>query len=108
MISLQCEACHGTMDVDEDREVIRCLSAYDRSLLALKLKPEIEKKAKENQIRTSENRVCQKSDKQKIDTKKELAKIASVSHDTIHKVQVIEEKAPEEVKTAALLYCLVG
>ena len=40
-------------------------------------------KAKENQLRTTENRVCQISDKQRVDTKKELAKIAGVSHDTI-------------------------
>lgn len=44
--------------------------------LALKYKPLIAAKAKENQIRTTENRVCQISDKQEIDTKKELAKVA--------------------------------
>lgn len=36
----------------------------------------------------------------KIDTKKELAHIAGVSHDTIHKVKTIKEKAPEEVRQA--------
>lgn len=49
----------------------------------------------------AENPTCQKSDNmkiEKIDTKKELAKIAGVSHDTIHKVKTIEQKAPEEVK----------
>ena len=76
----------------------RNLSAYQRSLLALKLKPVFEEKAKENQLRTNDNRVCQKSDEQKIDTKKEIAKIASVSHDTIAKVQKIEEKATPETK----------
>ncbi len=76
----------------------RNLSAYQRSLLALKLKPVFEEKAKENQIRTSENRVCQKSDEQKVDTKKEIARVANVSHDTISKVQKIEEKATPEVK----------
>jgi len=73
----------------------RNLSAYDRSILALKLKPMFEEKAKENQgIR---NDICQISDKS-IDTKKELAKVAGVSHDTIAKVQKIQEKAPEVVK----------
>jgi len=36
-----------------------------------------------------------------IDTKKELAKIAGVSHDTIHKVEAIEKEAPEVIKEAA-------
>ncbi|WP_301678503.1 hypothetical protein [Methanoculleus methanifontis] len=40
------------------------------------MKDVISKKAKENQLRTTENRVCQISDKQAVDTKKELAKIA--------------------------------
>ena len=44
--------------------------------------------------------LCQNSDKasEKIDTKKELAKIAGVSHDTIARVETIVQKAPEEVK----------
>lgn len=33
-----------------------------------------------------------------INTRKEIAKIAGVSEDTIHKVELIEEKAPEEIK----------
>lgn len=69
--------------------------AYDRSLLALKLKPVIAEKAKESQ--GARNDICQKSDKS-IDTKKELANIAGVSHDTIHKVEAIEAKAAPEVK----------
>ena len=35
---------------------------------------------------------------QKVDTRKELSKIAKVSHDTLDKVKKIQEKAPEEVK----------
>jgi N6-adenosine-specific RNA methylase IME4 len=76
----------------------RNLSNYQRSVLALQLESVFKEKAKQNQIRTAENRVCQKSDKQEIDTKKELAKVANVSHDTIAKVKKIEEAAPEEVK----------
>ncbi len=34
---------------------------------------------------------------EKIDTQKELAKIAGVSHDTIARVEKIVQKAPEEV-----------
>lgn len=76
----------------------RNLSKYDRSVLALRLKPVIAEKAEEN-LHLSEGKGCQKSDKVKpIDTKKELAKIAGVSHDTIHKVEVIEAKADEDLK----------
>ena len=73
----------------------RNLSAYDRSVLALKLKPTIAEKAKETQ--GTRNDICQKSDKS-TDTKKELATIAGVSHDTIHKVEKIEEKATPRTK----------
>lgn len=78
----------------------RNLSAYDRSILALRLKPIIAAQAKAQQIRTAENRVCQISDKQEIDTKKEIAKAAGVSHDTIAKVEKIEAKAAPEIKAA--------
>ena len=75
----------------------RNLSAYDRSVLALKLKPIIKEKAKAKQSEAG-GAVRQKSDKAEIDTKKELAKVAGVSHDTIHKVETIEAKASEPVK----------
>ena len=78
----------------------RNINNFVRSELVLLLKPTIAAKAKENQLRTLENRVRQKSDKQEIDTKKELAKAAGVSHDTIHKVEVIAKKAPEDTKDA--------
>ncbi len=85
----------------------RNLSAYDRSLLALKLKDLFAEKAKINKVMSAQmtneklgNTVYQISEKplEKINTTKELAKIAGVSHDTIHKVETIEQKAPEEVK----------
>ena len=74
----------------------RNLSAYDRARLALKLKPVLAEKAKENQ--GTRNDICQKSDKSCIDTKKEIAKAAGVSHDTIAKVEKIETKATPEIK----------
>lgn len=77
----------------------RNLSAYDRSVLALKLKPLIQKKAKAKQVEAG-GAVRQKSDKAEINTKKELAKVAGVSHDTIHKVEKIEAEAPESTKQA--------
>lgn len=74
----------------------RNINAYVRSELSLKLKPMIQKEAKKRQGTRTD--ICQKSDKS-IDTKKELATIAGVSHDTIHRVEVIVEKAtPEEKK----------
>lgn len=82
----------------------RNLSIWDRSQLALKLEDVFKAKAKENLSKAgssfSPKEPCQKSDKvtQPIDTKKEVAKVANVSHDTIAKVKVIEAKAPEEVK----------
>jgi hypothetical protein len=77
----------------------RNLSTYDRSVLALKLKPLIAEKAKQKEH--ERKMTSQKSDEShfpEIDTKKELAKVAGVSHDTIHKVEVIEAKATPALK----------
>ena len=82
----------------------RNLSSYDRSVLALKLKPVFKEKAKEKQAEYHGNQhdgLHQKSDKEQITTAKELAKIASVSHDTIHKVETIENSGNELVKQQA-------
>lgn len=75
----------------------RNLSTYDRSILALKLKPVIAEKAKVQQGARTD--ISQKSVKS-CDTQKELAKVAGVSHDTIHKVETIEKSDNEEVKQA--------
>jgi SepF-like predicted cell division protein (DUF552 family) len=78
----------------------RNLSAYARAQLALKLKQTIYRQAKGNQACGQGGVLLpQKPVEAKIDTQKELARIAGVSHDTIHKVEVIEEKAPEQVKS---------
>jgi N6-adenosine-specific RNA methylase IME4 len=79
----------------------RNLNGYQRSLLALELEDVISEMIKKGKsIKVSNYRqtgeVCQNSDKP--DTKKELAKIADVSHDTIMRVKAIEAKAPDEVK----------
>lgn len=76
----------------------RNINGYVRSKLALQLEEVFRQKAKENQgIRTDIKQKSAESLKP-IETRKELAKVANVSHDTIAKVKVIEEKAPEEVK----------
>ena len=79
----------------------RNLSNYQRSVLALQLEDVFREKAKESKSekvsyfrKTGE--VSQISDKP--DTKKEVAKIANVSHDTIAKVKKIEANATPEVK----------
>lgn len=75
----------------------RNLSAYDRSVLALKLKPLIAEKAKKRQgTRTDRGNIVQKSAR----SRDELAKVAGVSHDTIRRVERIEKEAPEGIKQA--------
>ena len=69
----------------------RNLSAYDRSVLALKLKPLIAEKAKERQ------NLGLKSDEGGR-TDEALGKIAGVGKDTIHKVEAIEYKATDRTK----------
>ena len=57
--------------------------------------------AKEQQIRKPADSVLQKSAEQKpIDTRQEIAKAAGVSHDTIAKVEKIEQQAAPEIKAA--------
>jgi N6-adenosine-specific RNA methylase IME4 len=74
----------------------RNLSNYQRSVLALELEEVFSKKAKENQGRR--NDITSVRNLTNVDTKKELSKVASVSHDTIAKVKKIQEQASEEVK----------
>lgn len=76
----------------------RNLSNYQRSVLALQLEDVFRAKAKEKErLRKT---TSQKSDEslKEVSTKKELSKVAAVSHDTIAKVKKIQEKAPEEIK----------
>ena len=79
----------------------RNLSNYQRSVLDLEMENVFSEKAKANQAiqYKGEISLSQISVKVKpIDTQKELAKVAAVSHDTIAKVKVIQAKATEEVK----------
>jgi DNA modification methylase len=81
----------------------RNLSNYQRSVLALELEEVFTKKAKENLSiagsKYSPKEGLQNSAKvTNVDTRKELSKVASVSHDTITRVKKIEEKADEETK----------
>lgn len=86
----------------------RNLSNYQRSVLALQLEEVFKEKAKENLKASGENfgKGTQISanpiEIKPIETRKELAKVANVSHDTIAKVKVIEEKAVDTVKEKLL------
>ena len=76
----------------------RNLSAYDRSVLALKLKPVIAEKAKEKEAeRKTTYQKSEKSELPTVNTAKELAKVAGVSHDTIHKVEAIQKSGNEQL-----------
>lgn len=77
----------------------RNLPAYQRSLLALQLKPVLAKRAKDNERLGGKG--SQKSVNHKTDTQKELATAAGVSHDTIHKVETIEKSDNGFVKEQA-------
>lgn len=69
----------------------RNLTAFQRAELALKLKPLYAARGKANM-----SQGCQNSDN--LDTKKELAKAAGVSHDSLHRVEMLIVQAPEELK----------
>lgn len=79
----------------------RNLTGFVRSELALVLEDELAAKAKERQgARTDlKSNICQNSDKcSAFDTKRELATVAGVSHDTIARVKKIKERADDEIQ----------
>lgn len=85
----------------------RNINDFQRSELALRLKPVIAEKAKEQQKQSGGDKKStnyQKSVMQKsaepispITTREEIAKAAGVSHDTISKVEKIKQTAPEPI-----------
>lgn len=80
----------------------RNLSNYQRSVLALELESVFSARAKAKEyIRKTTSQISDES-MLEVSTKKEIAKVANVSHDTIAKVKVIEAKAEEAVKEKLL------
>ena len=76
----------------------RNLSKYERGILALKLKPIIATKAKENQRLGAEITNTGSSKlTEAIDTRNEIAKIAGLSSGTITKIETISNEADEEI-----------
>jgi N6-adenosine-specific RNA methylase IME4 len=83
----------------------RNLSNYQRSVLALRLEPIFQEKAKENQ-KGGKGGILLSLNSEKataIDKYKEMAKVAGVGHDTIAKVKKIEQEAAPEVKQKLLI-----
>lgn len=75
----------------------RNLTPFQRAELGLVLEPELKKKAKENE--RSGGKVSQQGStisSNPVDTRKEIAKAANVSEDTIRKTKAILEKADAE------------
>lgn len=80
----------------------RNLPAYERARLALRLKPVIAEKARENQGQRNDltsSKFLENVVREHTDDK--IAKTAGVSTETIRKVERIEEDAPEPVVTAS-------
>ena len=88
----------------------RNLPLHERARLALRLKPVIAEKAKSNKQEAANKmnlivgnnvstEICENV--LPIDTQKEIAKAAGVSHDTIAKVEKIEESAPAPIVQAS-------
>jgi N6-adenosine-specific RNA methylase IME4 len=79
----------------------RNLPLYERARLALRLKPVIAERARENNRLGADmtNTGLQNSVKA-VNTQQEIAKAAGVSHDTIAKVEKIEANATPETKEA--------
>ena len=84
----------------------RNLQPFTRVELALKLEPLLRKKAKGKQSagggdkKSSKRKSVPKKSAEPLETRKELAAIAHVSHDTIAKGKIILERASEETKEA--------
>lgn len=83
----------------------RNLSDYQRGVLALRMKPIMEERAKANSVASGENygKGSQKSDEpiKPIRTDESVSELANVSRDTIRKIERIEEVAQPEVKALA-------
>ena len=77
----------------------RNLSAFQRANLALQLKDSIAIKAKENCVIAGGDKGLHNCANPPIETRKELASMAKVSHETIRRTEAINEKAtPEQIE----------
>ncbi len=91
------EAQRWALDTQKAR---RNLSAWELGQIALKLKPELEAKAKETQGERTDLYLNSDKGDSGHDTTQILADTADVGRDTMNKIIQIDERAPEPVKGA--------
>ena len=91
------EAKQWALDTQKGR---RNLDKWELGKIALKLKPEIEAKAKENQGARTDLSATLPESLAPVDTRKELADAVGLGERTMGKVMQIDEHAPAPVKEA--------
>ena len=91
------EAKQGALDTQKGR---RNLEKWELGKIALKLKPEIEAKARANQGTRTDLSATLPESSSNVDTRKELAKAVGLGERTMGKVMQIEENAPDAIKEA--------
>ena len=91
------EAKQWALDTQKGR---RNLDKWELGKIALKLKPEIESKAKSNQGMRSDLSAILPESSPPVDTRKELAEAVGLGERTMGKIMQIDENAPPAVKEA--------
>ena len=91
------EAKQWALDTQKGR---RNLEKWELGKIALKLKPEIEAKARANQGTRTDLSATLPESSDSVDTRKELAEAVGLGERTMGKVMQIDENAPEAIKEA--------
>ena len=91
------EAKQWALDTQKNR---RNLEKWELGKIALKLKPEIEAKARANQGTRTDLSATLPESSDTVDTRKELAEAVGLGERTMGKVMQIDENAPEVIKEA--------
>ena len=91
------EAKQWALDTQKGR---RNLEKWELGKIALKLKPEIEAKARANQGTRTDLSATLPESSDSVDTRKELAEAVGLGERTMGKVMQIDENAPEVIKEA--------
>lgn len=91
------EAKQWALDTQKNR---RNLEKWELGKIALKLKPEIEAKARANQGARTDLSATLPESSDTVDTRKELAEAVGLGERTMGKVMQIDENAPEVIKEA--------
>lgn len=91
------EAKQWALDTQKGR---RNLTVWELGQIGLKLKPDIEARAKENQGNRSDLSATLPESYEPVDTRKELADAVGIGERTMGKIMKIDEEAPAVVKEA--------